>query len=99
MYYTSTRFKSRKLWRKQIGGYIREKEFEREVLDRLKTIEVKIDDYNKIKDKTEDAFVKSKENEKEIDEIKDKIKWLTRTIGATIIGLVIAAIVYVLKIM
>lgn len=66
-----------------------EKSFEREVLDRLTTIETKIDDYNNIKEKCEDAYVKSKANEKDINEINDKIKWITRTIGATIIAGVI----------
>ena len=76
-----------------------EKDFEREVLDRLKTIEVKIDDYNKTKDEAMEARVKAEQNEKDIEEINDKIRWISRTIGATIIGLVIAAIVFVLKMM
>lgn len=79
--------------------YEREKDFEREVLDRLKAIEVKIDDYNKIKDKTEIAYVKSNQNEKDVEEINDKIKWISRTIAGTIIGIVIAAIVFVIKAM
>lgn len=79
--------------------YKREKSFEREVLDRLKTIEVKIDDYNSTKDKAEEAVVKSTQNEKDINEIKDKMKWLARTIAGTIIGIVIAAIVFVIKTM
>lgn len=79
--------------------YEREKDFEREVLDRLKAIEVKIDDYNKIKDKTEVAYVKSNQNEKDVEEINDKIKWISRTIAGTIIGIVIAAIVFVIKTM
>lgn len=79
--------------------YEREKDFEREVLDRLKAIEVKIDDYNKIKDKTEIAYVKSNQNEKDVEEINDKIKWISRTIAGTIIGIVIAAIVFVIKTM
>lgn len=69
------------------------------MLDRLKAIEVKIDDYNKIKDKTEIAYVKSNQNEKDIEEINDKIKWISRTIAGTIIGIVIAAIVFVIKTM
>jgi len=69
------------------------------VLDRLTIIETKIDDYNKIKDKTEDAYTLSKENEKDIDEIKDKIKWLTRTIGVALMGLIVEIIVFVIKMM
>ena len=71
-----------------------EKEFEREVLDRLKAIEVKIDDYNKIRDKAEDAWVKSNQNEKDLNEIQEKIKWLTRTIAGAIISAVIGALIF-----
>lgn len=66
-----------------------EKDFETQVLTRLAVIESKIDDYNNIKEKCEQAFVKSKENEKDINEIQDKIKWITRLIaGAFITGAV-----------
>lgn len=74
-----------------------EKNFEREVLDRLTKIETKLDDYSKIKDKTDEAYNLSHQNKKEIDEIKDKLKWLSRTITASIIAIVIGAIVAVLK--
>lgn len=64
-----------------------ENEFQTQVLTRLAVIESKIDDYNNIKEKCDIAFNKSNENEKEIDEIKDKIKWITRLIaGAFITG-------------
>lgn len=69
------------------------------MLDRLTIIETKIDDYNKIKDKTEGAYTLSRENEKEIDEIKDKMKWLTRTIGVALMGLIVEVIVFVIKMM
>jgi hypothetical protein len=66
-----------------------EKGFEREVLDRLTKIETKLDDYNTMKEKTDDAHNLSIQNERDIDEIKDKIKWLSRTIvGAIIAGIV-----------
>ena len=66
-----------------------EKGFEREVLDRLTKIEKKLDDYNTMKEKTDDAHNLSIQNERDIDEIKDKIKWLSRTIvGAIIAGIV-----------
>lgn len=74
-----------------------EKEFEREVLDRLTKIETKLDDYNRIKEKTDEAHNLSKENGKEIEEIKDKIRWLSRTITASIITIVIGAIVAFIK--
>lgn len=73
-----------------------EKGFEREVLDRLTKIETKLDDYNTMKEKTDDAHNLSIQNERDIDEIKDKIKWLSRTIVggiiAGIIGLIFALI-------
>lgn len=63
-----------------------EKNFETQVLTRLAVIESKIDDYNSIKDKTNEAYTLSKENEKEISEINDKIRWITRTIAGAIIA-------------
>lgn len=64
-----------------------EKEFEREVLERLTKIETKLDDYTNFRNKTEEAYSLSKENEKEIEEIKEKTKWISRTvIGGLIAG-------------
>lgn len=72
-----------------------EKNFESEVLTRLTKIETKLDDYSRIKEKTDDSYSLSRENEKEIEELKDKIKWITRTIaGAIITGIV--AIIFLL---
>ena len=66
-----------------------EKDFETEVLTRLTKIETKLDDYSRMRDKTETAYNLSKENEREITELQEKIKWITRTvIGAIITGLV-----------
>lgn len=66
-----------------------EKDFEREVLERLTKIETKLDDYGSLRDKVESTYALSKENEKEISEIQEKLKWITRTIvGALITGLV-----------
>ena len=66
-----------------------EKDFEREVLERLTKIETKLDDYTNIREKTEEAYSLSKENEKDITDINDKIKWLSRTIvGAIITGII-----------
>lgn len=66
-----------------------EKNFETEVLSRLAVIESKLDDYGTLKTKTDEAYSTSKENAKDIDEINDKIKWLSRTItGAIITGVV-----------
>lgn len=80
----------------------REKDFEREVLERLTKIETKLDDYNNIKLKAEDAYTLSKENEKDIKEMKDKLQWLSRTlVGAIITGiitLIVAYLKFVIKI-
>lgn len=74
---------------------MKEKAFETEVLTRLTKIETKLDDYNNIRQKTEEAYTQSRENEKELEEIKDKIKWITRTIvGAILTGLVGIVFIY-----
>ena len=65
------------------------KDFETEVLTRLALIESKIDDYKAVKQKTDDSLNLATENKKEIIEINEKIKWLTRTIaGALITGII-----------
>lgn len=64
-----------------------EKDFQTEVLTRLTKIETKLDDYTRIREKTEDAYTISHENKKEIEELQDKIKWISRTcIGAILTG-------------
>lgn len=64
-----------------------EKDFETEVLTRLARIETKLDDYENTKTKAEEARAKAYTNERRIDEIEDKTKWLQRTItGALITG-------------
>lgn len=74
---------------------MKEKDFETEVLTRLTKIETKLDDYNNIRNKAEEAYTQAKENDKEIDEIKDKLKWITRTIvGAVLTGLVSIVFIY-----
>lgn len=72
-----------------------ERDFQTQVLTRLAVIESKIDDYKNIKEKTDEAYNKSHENEKEIEEIKDKLRWLSRTIiGAIITGIIGIVIIY-----
>ena len=64
-------------------------DFETEVLTRLAKIETKLDDYSKNREKTDEAFSLSKVNEKKIEEINDKIQWITRiTAGAIITGVI-----------
>lgn len=74
---------------------MKEKDFETEVLTRLTKIETKLDDYTNIRNKAEEAYTQARENDKEIDEIKDKLKWITRTIvGAVLTGLVSIVFIY-----
>lgn len=64
-----------------------EKDFETEVLTRLTRIETKLDDYDSLKTKVEETKTKTHSNERRLDEIEDKQKWLGRTtIGAIIVG-------------
>lgn len=67
----------------------KEQNFEVEVLTRLAVIESKLDKYYQIEDTTYRAYNNSKQNEKDIKEIQDKLKWVSRTsIGAIITGLI-----------
>lgn len=74
------------------------KEFETEVLMRLTAIETKLDDYSKIKDRSEEAWIQSKSNKKDIGEMQDKIRWLTRTLVAALITGLVTLGVSVVKI-
>ena len=73
-----------------------EKNFETEVLTRLAVIESKIDDYKTIQQRSDEAFNLSHENKQDIDEINDKIKWISRLIAGAfitgVIGLIFALI-------
>ena len=75
-----------------------EKTFERDVLDRLTIIETKLDDYNSIKNKVDESTSMVKINRRDIDEINDKIKWLTRTITGAIITALIGLIITLIKV-
>ena len=74
-----------------------EQGFETEVLTRLTKIETKLDDYKSVKSKSDDAYNLSKENEKEIVEINEKIKWITRTVAAAVITGIIGIGIALLK--
>lgn len=75
-----------------------EKDFEREVLERLAKIETKLDNYGNMQEKTEEAHTLSKQNEKDIEEINEKIKWITRTIVGAIISGAIGIIFILIQI-
>ncbi len=64
-----------------------DREFEKEVLERLTRIETKLDDYDNTKTKVEEARAKAYTNERRINDLEEKIKWLVRAIiGAVITG-------------
>ena len=49
--------------------------FQTEVLTRLTRIETKLDDYEDIRHKADDAYNKSNQNERRIQELEDNNKW------------------------
>ena len=73
-----------------------EEKFEREVLDRLIVIETKMDVLTQTSGKVEEAYSTALKNKEDIEEMKERNKWLWRTaIGAVItgaIGILIAVI-------
>lgn len=75
-----------------------DKNFETQVLTRLAVIESKLDDYKSIREKTELSYTMAQENKEDINEINDKIKWITRTIAGAIITGTIGIIFILIKI-
>ena len=72
-----------------------EKDFEKEVIERLVVLEtlIKQQDYSSVKEEAEKANNRSISNEKRIDQLEDNNKWLVRLVlGALILG--ILAFVY-----
>lgn len=64
-------------------------DFKIEVLTQLAVINSKLDGYNEIKKQADEADNRSRQNEKEIEGIKDNNKWAFRTsVGAIITSLV-----------
>lgn len=72
-------------------------DFQAKVLSRLAVIESKIDDFRDTKNKADEAHILANQNQKEIEEIKGKIQWITRTIAGAIITGIIAFIFTYLK--
>ncbi len=64
-----------------------------ETLQRVASTETKIDDYNNLREKLSKTYGITKQNQKDITEIKDNTKWLWRTIAGTIIIGIISAII------
>lgn len=75
-----------------------ERDFEKEVLERLTKIETKLDDYGNMREKTETAYSLSQNNKKEIDEINERIKWITRTVAGAFITGIIGIVIILIKI-
>lgn len=75
-----------------------DKTFETEVLTRLAVIESKLDGYKELKTVAYSADTRSKENKSEIEELKEKNKWLSRTIIGAVVGEIVAIIFLVVKI-
>ena len=75
-----------------------EQKFETEVLTRLAVIESKLDDYKSLKDKSDYTYNLSNNNKKEIDEIQEKLKWLSRTITAALITGAIGIVFLIIRI-
>lgn len=72
-----------------------EKDFEREVIERLTKLETLItqQDYSQIKKTSDEANQRSLNNEEKIKSLEDNIKWIVRLVlGAVILG--ILAFVY-----
>jgi superfamily I DNA and/or RNA helicase len=72
-----------------------EKDFEREVIERLTKLETLItqQDYSQIKKTSDEANQRSLNNEEKIKSLEDNLKWIVRLVlGAVILG--ILAFVY-----
>ncbi|URZ06762.1 hemolysin XhlA family protein [Clostridium felsineum] len=60
-----------------------------EILERLVRMETKLDDFTSLREKAEDAFNISNQNNKDLNEIQDNIRWLWRSIlGAVVVSVV-----------
>lgn len=73
-------------------------DFQAKVLSRLAVIESKIDDFRDTKNKADEAHIIALQNQKDIVELKDKNKWVVRTLAAAIISGLIAFIFSYIKI-
>lgn len=75
-----------------------DKSFETEVIERLTKIETKLDDYQNVKSKADEAYSKSKENERRIGELEDNSKWLKRAILGALISSSVALLFILVQI-
>ena len=83
-----------------------EKDFQTKVLNGLEELKIRVavieskinGDLENTKSKADEAYMIATKNKEDIAELKDKNKWITRTIAAAIIGGVIALIFAFIKI-
>ncbi len=83
-----------------------EKDFQAKVLNGLEELKIRVavieskinGDLESTKNKADEAFIIATQNKLDIAELKDKNKWLSRTIAAAIIGGLIALIFTFIKI-
>ncbi|MDF2885154.1 MAG: hypothetical protein K0R54_5726 [Clostridiaceae bacterium] len=64
-----------------------------EILERVVRMETKLDDFTSLKDKANEAYTTSKQNSKDITEMKDNITWIWRTVLGAVIITIIGAII------
>lgn len=69
------------------------------IIKQLTRIETLLENYKETQIKAEEAHSMALQNKADIKEIKDKMKFLGNTITTGVIGIVIAAIVFVIKMM
>jgi hypothetical protein len=69
------------------------------IIKQLTRIETLLENYKETQVKAEDAHSMALQNKADIKEIKDKMKFLGNTITTGVVGIVIAAIVFVIKMM
>lgn len=71
--------------------------FQTEVLTRLAVIESKLDGYKDLKKIVHEANTRSKENEEDVKELQDKMKWLSRTMVSAIVSGVVGIVFLLVK--
>ena len=64
-----------------------------EILERVVSIETKIDGYNNLREKLDKTYGLARQNQKDVLEIKDNTKWLWRTIAGAILVGILGAII------
>lgn len=72
-------------------------EFKLTVIKKLEHIETKLENYSDLEKNTDEALLLSKQNYKDIEEIKNKNKWYFTTIVGTVIVFIIHTILNFVK--